>query len=147
MTNNLVSKANEIEFQGGGTLTLTVFLHSAQRPGCKGGSRCVDGCWGFPYLKIKKGFWASWFLVFDCLVFGVRCCVFWILGFEDSWFLGFKVSKIQRSHITKFVMCHAAVRAKTKIAYQTEPNMGKNPPKYHKQTTILFIKIIVLDNG
>ena len=27
--------------------------------GCKGGSRYVEGCWGFPYLKMKK---VSWFL-------------------------------------------------------------------------------------
>ena len=39
----------------------------------KGGSRYVEGCWGFPY---SKSFLVSWFLV--------------------SWFLGFKVSKLQR---------------------------------------------------
>ena len=33
-------------------------------------------------------------------------------------------------------MCHAALRAKTKIAYQTDPNMAKNnPPKDHQKTT------------
>ena len=35
--------------------------------GCRGGSRNADGCWGFPYLKIKKfvGFTKFPFHVFD----------------------------------------------------------------------------------
>ena len=45
-------------------------------------------------------------------------------------------------------MCHAALRAKTKIAYQTDPNMAKNnPPKDHKKNNIFLIKNIVLDSG
>ena len=35
--------------------------------GCRGGSRYVEGCWRFPYLKIKKrflGFLLSWFRMF-----------------------------------------------------------------------------------
>ena len=32
----------------------------AQRPGCRGGIRYVEGRWWFPYLKIKKK--VSWFL-------------------------------------------------------------------------------------
>ena len=56
-------------------------LNSAQREsqqkttlvGCRGGSRYVDGCWGFPYLKIKKVFWVLAF------------------GFYGLWFHGFVV--------------------------------------------------------
>ena len=48
----------------------------AQRPGCRGGSRYVEGCQGFPYLK---SFLVSWFLGF------------WFLGFLVSWLLGFLV--------------------------------------------------------
>ena len=42
--------------------------------GCRGGSRCVEVCCGFPYLNIKKGFLVSW--LFGSLVF----------GFLVSWF-------------------------------------------------------------
>ena len=46
---------------------------------CGGGSRHVEGCWGFPCLKIKKGFLVSKFLVS------------WFLGlvFLVSWFQTF----------------------------------------------------------
>ena len=39
--------------------------------GCKGGSWYVEGCWGFPYLKIKpvSCLLVSWFLVFRFLGF------------------------------------------------------------------------------
>jgi hypothetical protein len=38
-------------------------------------------------------------------------------------------------------MCHAALRAKTKIAYQTDPNMAKNnPPRDHKNQHFLIKK-------
>ena len=49
--------------------------------GCRGGSRYVEGCWGFPFVKIKTflGFSGSWFLVS------------WFIGFKVSWFLGVKV--------------------------------------------------------
>ena len=33
--------------------------------GCMGGNRNVEGCWGFPYLKIKR---VSWFLFYGFLV-------------------------------------------------------------------------------
>ena len=46
--------------------------------GCKGGSRFVDGCWGFPYLKINR------FKVSLFLFFGVTVLCFIIL-----WFCGF----------------------------------------------------------
>ena len=56
----------------------------AQRPGCRGGSRYIEGWWGFPYLEIK-------FIGF--LVFGRLVLKF--LGLLVSKFLGFKISKIQ----------------------------------------------------
>ena len=45
--------------------------------GCKCGSRYVEGCWGFPYLKKFLGF-----LVFGLLVSWFM--VFWFLGFKTS---------------------------------------------------------------
>ena len=49
--------------------------------GCRVGSRYVEGCWEFPYLKIKR------FLGF------LVCCFFvsWFLGLSVYWFLGFLV--------------------------------------------------------
>ena len=48
--------------------------------GCRGGSRYVERCWGFPYLKIKK---FLGFLVSGC---GLRFVCFWFYGFMVSWF-------------------------------------------------------------
>ena len=62
----------------------------------RGGSRYVEGCWGSPYLKIKR-FLGCWFLGF---------LVSWFFGFKDSWFLGFKKSfnafKRYKYHMTNF---------------------------------------------
>ena len=44
----------------------------------RGGSRYVEGCWGFPYLKISK-ILVSWFLGFLASRF---------ISFLVSWFLG-----------------------------------------------------------
>ena len=69
----------------------------AQRPGCRGGSRYVEGCRGFPYLKKCIGFLVSWLLA--SWFIGFLVCWFlgflvsWFLGFRGSWFLGFKIQK------------------------------------------------------
>ena len=75
--------------------------------GCTGGSRYVEGCWGFPYLRkligfLVVGFLVSWFLGFVvCWFLGFlvsrflgffNLLVSWCLGFLVSWFLGFLVS-------------------------------------------------------
>ena len=60
--------------------------------GCMGGSRYVDGCWGFLYLKKFIGFLILGFLVFSFLSFKL----YWFLGFKDYWFLGFKDSWFPR---------------------------------------------------
>ena len=57
----------------------------AQRPGCRGGSRYVAGCRGFPCVKKLCGFVVSWFLVSWFVVS-------WFIGFLVSWSLGFLVS-------------------------------------------------------
>ena len=54
--------------------------------GCRGGSRYVDGCWEFPYLKIR-GFKVSWFLVFDFGFLGF--VVLWVLLFYGFMVFGF----------------------------------------------------------
>ena len=68
----------------------------AQRPGCRGGSRYVEGGQGLPYLKKLIGWVVSWFLVSLCLV----CCLlvswferFLVSWFLDCWFLGLKASR------------------------------------------------------
>ena len=71
--------------------------------GCRGVSRYIEGCWGFPYLKkvsrflgflVPKcvGLLVYGFLLFRLLVFGVWCLGSWFLGFKVPKFLGFKVS-------------------------------------------------------
>ena len=50
--------------------------------GCKDGSRYVEGCWGFPFLKKCIGFVVYWFL-------GSWFFVSWFLGLLVSWFLDF----------------------------------------------------------
>ena len=52
--------------------------------GCRGGNRYVEGCWGFPYLKIKKKF-----IGFVC--FRVWLVVFWCYGVVVSRLYGFMV--------------------------------------------------------
>ena len=54
---------------------------------CLGGSRYVEGCWGFPYLKKFIGFLVHWFLGLS---------IYWFLGFLDVgfWYSVFKVSNI-----------------------------------------------------
>ena len=47
---------------------------------CRSGSRYVDRWWRFPYMKIKS------------------ILISWFLGFLDSKFQGFKVSKIHNVH-------------------------------------------------
>ena len=53
--------------------------------GCRAGSRYVEGCWGFPYLTIKKGLK---FLGLVCL--GFLFFAFLVFVFGDLGFLGFK---------------------------------------------------------
>ena len=63
----------------------------------QGGSRYVEGCQGFPYLKKFIGFVNPWFLVSWLLGFwflGLLVSWFsWFLGFRASWFLDFKDSE------------------------------------------------------
>ena len=56
--------------------------------GCRGGRGYVEGCWGFPYLKIKRfvGLLVFCFFGVRLLIFG--CC---FLGVVVSWFLGFRI--------------------------------------------------------
>ena len=42
------------------------------KPGCRGGGRYVEGCYGFPYLKKFIGFFVYWFLVCWFLVLGIQ---------------------------------------------------------------------------
>ena len=53
--------------------------------GCMGGSRYVEGCWGFPYLKIK--------------IQGV--CV----GFVVCWFLDLKMFYVSKDYLYLYI-CH-----------------------------------------
>ena len=45
------------------------FVSPKRVVGCRRGSRHVEGCWGFPSLKIKK---VVWFLVSDLWFLGVK---------------------------------------------------------------------------
>ena len=62
-------------------------------------NRYDEGCWGFPYLKIKKVYWClgCWFLFFGFMVLCFMvvwfsgCMVLWLYGLMVCWFWGFMV--------------------------------------------------------
>ena len=60
----------------------------------RGGSRYVEGCWGFPYVEMKKVAWFLGFLV-SCV-----CCIFVprFLGF----FLRFLAAKFQVFNVSSY---------------------------------------------
>ena len=61
--------------------------------GCRGGSRYVEGCWGFHYLICFVGFLVVGFLV-------SRCSVSWL---SVSWFLDCLVLKFSCFMVPKFL--------------------------------------------
>ena len=60
---------------------------------CRGGSRYVEGCRGFPYLKKFIGFVAYWFSFF--YFYFVGFLVSWFPDFLVCWFESFVVSWFQ----------------------------------------------------
>ena len=87
--------------------------------GGRGGSRYVEGCWGFPYLKKRIGFLVVWFL-------GL-----WFLGFllfVGLWFLGLLVlTLIVRLSIRQNISCvgtFVCTLAKMEVAKLQSRNAG-----------------------
>ena len=64
--------------------------------GCRGGSRYVEGCWRFHYLKsvLVSWFQVSWFLGFRFIVFLFPA--FLVPWFKLFWLLGFTISQFRR---------------------------------------------------
>ena len=86
------------------------FLYGTTSVGYRGGSRYVQECWGFPYLRMKKFLVCSFLDVLVSRFLVPSVWIFWFLvllavGFLVVWFLGFWVSRILGFSVSLFLSC------------------------------------------
>ena len=68
--------------------------------GCRGGSRCVEGCWGFPYLKIKIEIYIYIHIYIYTYIYSFLCSLLVSISLFLLCFMFFFFSSISNSHFS-----------------------------------------------